>query len=163
MSFYYNYKIMDEYKTVSVYKKDGKYHVVGGRNIYGYDDEYSDKYLENIEDDYFNEKRIFIKTIPYESEYHSLNERLGFTFEIQNLNKIYFVNNYDTNYDQNHFTISVYNNEDLKVNIMIKTYDTFKNEINSYNVELDEFHSFTRKINKLQEKYIKIYIVDNYE
>ena len=170
MSFYYNYEVLGNIETLSVYKMDGEYNISGGRNIYGYDDIYSDNYLKDEEEyDEYIEKDTFIKQTPYESDYIPLNKFFSNTFKVMDMEKITIRYYYNDNNSKNSYnSIHVYNQSgteaEIKSKITIKTFDQTYNEIKTYYMVLNDFNYFKDIIlDENLEKYIKIYIGDKYE
>lgn len=169
MSFYYNYEILGDTETLSVYKMNGEYNISGGRNIYGYDDIYSDDFLKDqVDYDNYIEKDTFIKQIPYESDYIPLTKHFSNTFKIMDKEKItirYYYNDYSSKNKYN--SIDVYNQNiqaEIISKITIKTFDYKYNEIKKYHIGLNDYSNFKDIIlDENLEKYIKVYIGETYE
>lgn len=163
MSFYYNYELLGNIETLSVYKMDGEYNISGGRNIYGYDDSYSDNYLKNEEEyNEYIEKDTFIKQVPYESDYLPLNKYFSNTFKVMDIEKI------TISYDYDYSSIEVYNQRgpqyEITSEITIKTFDQAYNEIKTYYIWTNDFRGAKDIIvDENLEKYIKVYIGETYE
>lgn len=158
MSFFYKYEIGDEREIVTVFKKDGKYQIVRGRNIYGYDDKYSDSYL-NYEYDEPISKSFFVKYSNFESDFISLDRDFSYTYIVQ---------------DRGNIRMNLYNRNDLSVYfepneladyIEVKGYNEFHEEIKTFEVQQSNYNSIYIKDNELDYriKYLKVYIGEVYE
>ena len=158
MSFFYTFDVGEESREVTVFKKDGKYQVVGGRNIYGYLDDLSDNYDDEDDDD-TKSKKFFIKDERYESEFLSLNDWFYYTFMIQDKGELFIEH---TKY--NDFYVRL-NSDSLYNGVTIKGYNHNYEEVQVLNLVKsqygDDYH-FKEDLN-YDIKYLKVFVGENYE
>lgn len=158
MSFFYTFDVGEDSKEVTVFKKDGKYQIVGGRNIYGYDDEYSDNYYDWYDEDYLY-KGFFIKDDKYESDFIPLNRESQYTFTIQDkghLNVEYSLSGY--------FSAGLYS-DSLINSIQIKAYNENYEYVETIELSYFDFSDRYHYDGTLDGdiKYIKVFVGEKYE
>lgn len=158
MSFYYKYKIGEEEFELSVFKEKGEYKVVNGRNIYGYDDVFSDNYSNKDEYDY---KSIFIKDSNYESDFLLRYDKLDYEFYIQDKGSLSLSCHGDSGLSGSMVT---YSDELLvKIDLYNELYE-YVNTIVMKNSEYDEkyYHFNDNGINEYY-MYYKVIVGENHE
>lgn len=159
MSFFYTFDVGDESREVTVFKKDGKYQVVGGRNVYGYLDDLSDDYYADYADD-TKSKKFFIKDEKYESEFLSLNEWFYYIFMVQDKGELRIEH---TQY--NDFYLSLDYNSSIDNVVKVKGYNSNYEEIQELNLiksESGNYYYFTDGLD-FDVSYLKVFVGESYE
>lgn len=152
MSFFYTYKIGDNSHSVTVYKKDGKFQIVDGRNIYGYDDKFSESYI-NIEGTDRSIRNYYIKDNYFESDFLSVNNSFAYHYYYQDKTIINIDNDYG-------FSLSSYYESNSNF-IVVKKYNSLYEEVGEVNIVFDDELIKRYHCNEEFEsdvKYIKIFI-----
>lgn len=148
-SYFYNVTINKKEHEINVFRKDGKYSVIEGRNIYGIkeEDEYKDNEIENdIDNNYTTNNKSsdnnivdIIDEYPFESNYYNFNDGTTNNKLVLNDNNTmsFFTGALESNsniYISGHISNPNYNNGTLLMRT--KFYDKEYNEMGVCNDEI---------------------------
>ena len=162
MSFFYTFDVGEESREITVFKKDGKYQVVGGRNIYGYLDDLSDNYYDydNYDDEELLHKSFFIKDDKYESDFIALGDNFNYNFMIHDKGEL--IVEYDNRFGG--LDLRLYSNSLYNI-VTIKGYNSNYEEVGVLNLTKSEYgddYSFEDDLS-FDIEYLKVFVGEKYE